>query len=1004
MSISNHLEKKEHLLIPISNQVKNNDADKETKDQNIIELAKRYYKESLIDDFFVAYQMWNLELKGTLSQDDLIEDSMLSLLFKIPHIVEHFLFTFDPETFKIHQEVEVIKNQFNGSIAAAMEDPNAKQKLVRMDRPILFSKFCILLLQLSKNYLTIEERQKKIDEYFSEILKLVENKPEDQDLFFYKSIFKTIRLILIHIPFDELNIRKNLEILKNHKFFILFNSFRILLNKEISMIEKAQILINKSQLKLSASELKKLKESNIDQDNTFNTEKFKKYVKIEELNNYKSDVTQFRNLIEKELNEKLFDISMCLKNLRTDIKTKFSKPFEKHFTNPLDQNERNNFKAFLAFQEDYEELKQYLNDYQNLILSTSKEILDLADMMTHYFIYFNLEDPEKILSIFKTSEDFSELTEKLKKAIIAFSIKCKENKNILIESISLFRSNTFFHNERNLFLPFANSLLDSVAAINQLISMNKGRIDIVFYYLVHHPLLKSFSEEESIRMKLYEEELQITTEKQTKKKKREGSQKNAVAQTTKKEDESEIPPHSKETSTPVEQKKSVVENPKKILSSFEMAQSNLKNIRSAILQKDRTPSLTAFGAAKAYQNYCSHSHVSISLMERFLRSAQMPMSREMIASFIINIAIFGTLAYEQMITALVSQTQNFKNNEQFFAAVSHDIIELLNACSFSKGKSPTSKEIALARKTNRGEILSRSIPKFVNSYNSKSTEVQQLLIEAYLFAQGDSRINLQTLLKRTVHYFCDIQKTLIEQRRLFPFLSEINDHKELDRVFSSFPGQFLDHLKDITPLKTAPLNKNFAHFDTILDTIPISEKSLYEKEIFKTIRFSISLLKAEFDHCSKENPEDVALSYARVLLLNQQIVEDFGYLLLAFKRIYPVRKEIDHDLLKLAEHLGCKLEDFSKEDQEFLQGGKKTRSLSRFGADSKDTSDLAVAVKAAKSISKDSEKTFEKVEGFEVAKYAKTKKDSSNKEKIHEQMVADTECMHRILEHFLKTS
>ncbi len=383
-----------------------------------------------------------------------------------------------------------------------------------------------------------------------------------------------------------------------------------------------------------------------------------------------------------------------------------------------------------------------------------------------------------------------------------------------------------------------------------------------------------------------------------------------------------------------------------------------------------------FGSQKALTNANIHLAGLLVTMKRLLDHKKV-LNRKEFLFFILKIVEHGSLAAEQMLTALNIESNQLKTAGDLSEHLSHNLAYILFRCKFNK-KDLGSKYREWIHDINGGTIYVRNLHQCSIQENS----VQKLLAKANNFSQGQKSAFtgdeiLQDLLKyfNKIGFLCIELQTFIEETRtpvsckplsknakrrqqkyakgqgnastqglresflrlcltVKKELSQLQITDEHQSNHDSEESETEKNLALLTSEQTPPFQPITAPIRKILDDIrldPTLPLSIHED--LDTIQNNLLLqLEEEMRYHASLQPFHTYLHVSTILLLNQMIAEKYFYSLLNTKGIPYRFDEIDHDLVKLVSLLGMCEEDFDKEKEEwgFLSRGKETRLLARY--------------------------------------------------------------------------
>lgn len=393
----------------------------------------------------------------------------------------------------------------------------------------------------------------------------------------------------------------------------------------------------------------------------------------------------------------------------------------------------------------------------------------------------------------------------------------------------------------------------------------------------------------------------------------------------------------------------------------------------------------------------AHGHLEDLFCTLFRFFNQPTISQQAFHSFARNCIAHGTLVVEQMLTALVNESNPKKLQEQFSCEktrnyLSHDLYALLMNCQCKAGFIP-SQIRSWIRKNNRGEIFSRDFTKCTGKSNihhlltqlrtKKSDEgSQQILQEIFTFLKPIGIIY--------DHLGMQIQASKGQQK----------GNSELHLIFQKI---YSEGVSRIDSLKFAEESNPTEVSAAIQDTIQAIERKYFEDE-FKFTNASENLLmhlKGEMQQQSNLHPIDAHLFLGNILYLNQLIAEDI------LLNLIPYDKPIDtteHNLLTLVKALGCDIKDFTPSELNFLRRGKPLRQLVRYPENyrtgkKKTEAKLERLYRSAKQMSSKQEMSqlTDMSEGFKV-----TGRLQENLQKIRDFAQNDCEILSGILKLILK--
>lgn len=329
------------------------------------------------------------------------------------------------------------------------------------------------------------------------------------------------------------------------------------------------------------------------------------------------------------------------------------------------------------------------------------------------------------------------------------------------------------------------------------------------------------------------------------------------------------------------------------------------------------------GSSEAIFNAHNHIEDLLCLMHRFIHQTEV-LSVEQLYAFVIDCVRHGTLLTEQLLTALMLETNQAKEAEDLNAVLTHNLYSILIHCKFPKGPLPANIR-SWIRETNRGDILVRDASK----WSEENTFVQGLLNRVRGCAQGDSSVNPHVVIQDVFTYLRRIGKISEHLHRQFAGTKKISEHEDKENGFRDFSNHCAIFSKKLSqkPVKTTELESNCEHLKSIEQTLKNFESKLgFEFEnVFQNL---LPHLRAERESQKTMHPLDLHIHLGHVLLDNQMIVEEVLLNLIDDEAFLEEWQE--HDLIALVKHLGMTRKNFTNHEWDFLNRGKATRKIVRY--------------------------------------------------------------------------
>ncbi len=350
-----------------------------------------------------------------------------------------------------------------------------------------------------------------------------------------------------------------------------------------------------------------------------------------------------------------------------------------------------------------------------------------------------------------------------------------------------------------------------------------------------------------------------------------------------------------------------------------------------------------FETEKALNNANTQIAGLLGTMKRLLDHKGEPISREQFLFLTLSMIRQGSLATEQMLSALDRESNQLENSQQLKAHLTHDLVQILYSCKFNNGDLHHIYRQWI-HDINYGEILERDLLEC----SIRGNFVEKLLAKVRYFSQGEV-FELKDILPDLLTYFKGVGLVCFELQTPIEETKTTADKKHAERV-KALKNDFLELCttvkKELAQLKIAEQAERsppkeeapsssvaIAQIHEILAVFKAANPMLTIQDSLENIQNNLVLqLQEEMHYHPLLQPVDAYLHVSTVLLLNQMIAERYFYNLLDALEITYDREEIDHDLVKLVDKLGMTQRNFTNDEWAFLSRSKGTRLLTRYPA------------------------------------------------------------------------
>lgn len=362
----------------------------------------------------------------------------------------------------------------------------------------------------------------------------------------------------------------------------------------------------------------------------------------------------------------------------------------------------------------------------------------------------------------------------------------------------------------------------------------------------------------------------------------------------------------------------------------------------AILMPTLLNASNSLGFQDAIRNSFDHLHDLLTVVRRFERIVTGPIGKDDLLSTIVNFVNHGALLTEQLLTALLCKAQSYEREEDFQAALTHQLPLLLAGCQ--NGRFFISENTwSTILYTNAGEILSRELVSLIDSGRlNENSSVEGLLSAAYAWVVSEDISIPQHLLNASFNYVanilmaCNELHTQIKANNQEQSRALIAQQQKIQQMISLLRQNLLktmDHMQihpqnAIAQTATDPLNVINQKISAILNegNLPIMIRKGFEN----LQNNLLCRLKTELRYQATLPNKELRLHYCHILLLNQYIAEQFCILLINHQKLDVDIKELDHNLAKAVVYLGFNHNNMASDIKQFLTSGKDVRALTRY--------------------------------------------------------------------------
>jgi hypothetical protein len=363
----------------------------------------------------------------------------------------------------------------------------------------------------------------------------------------------------------------------------------------------------------------------------------------------------------------------------------------------------------------------------------------------------------------------------------------------------------------------------------------------------------------------------------------------------------------------------------KPLNAYEL----MEEISNPVMWNAISAQCKRLGVKEALKDAQMHFNSLLVSFYDFLHNPKASLSRNQALHHMIDWIRHGSLAVEQMLSALDLQSNNLQSQEELKEHISHDLFSLLVSCKFSsKPLSASFRKWIIDH--NYGEILIRS----PNQAGLGNTPLESLIAKIHLFNQGANAFSIQNIfsdvlkfIKGTVKLFGEIGNRFSIKQEGFATFQE--NMLRLCRIIS----EKIESIEISEEMQNAPISLR-----QIL-TVPLTAlKEQYssteiEKKIDNLLNHLISQLETEMNRQTHLNPLSALNHCNNVLLHNQMIVEEVLSCLMSISMAPDFFEDLQkHDLLAMTKKCQMAESNFTPEEIDFLTRGRMTRKITRYPA------------------------------------------------------------------------
>jgi hypothetical protein len=299
-------------------------------------------------------------------------------------------------------------------------------------------------------------------------------------------------------------------------------------------------------------------------------------------------------------------------------------------------------------------------------------------------------------------------------------------------------------------------------------------------------------------------------------------------------------------------------------------------------------------------------------------------------SFAIDCIRYGTLAAEQMLSALDRANNNIKDSKELNEHLSHNLYRILLSCKFTKVSFPQMLRDFIFQ-IRGGEVWLRNL----DQCEWGGTLLQNLLYKLKLFEEGKNISSVQAIFHEILDFSRNVGFLVFHMQKSFSHPSANKSSIAFDDFYKNWENviKFLKR-KQIFLAEKSTL---------IISETPIRQTILCLHEKIKEMGFK-KMFENIFNHLLVHLETEIALSQelkltelhlhcGNIFLLNQMILEEIlQKLIYAYNVSHSFEK--GHNLWAMMSSLGFIEEEFLNNPQEleFLKSGKDIRQLVRYTA------------------------------------------------------------------------
>jgi len=370
------------------------------------------------------------------------------------------------------------------------------------------------------------------------------------------------------------------------------------------------------------------------------------------------------------------------------------------------------------------------------------------------------------------------------------------------------------------------------------------------------------------------------------------------------------------------------ELPVKRLNAYEL----MEEISNPVIWSATCAQCKGLGAKEALKDAQMHFNSLLVSFYDFLHRPAGLLCRNQALHYMIDWIRHGSLAVEQMLSALDLQSNHLRRQDEVNEHISHDLFSLLVSCKFSsKPLSASFRKWILDH--NYGEILIRS----PNQAELGNTPLERLIAKIHLFNQGSDAFSIQNILsdvlkfiKGTVKLSSEIGKRLsIEQATQQGFATLQENLLRLCRILS----ENFESMEISKEMQNTPISLRQMIISPLTALKNQYSSTEIEKKIDNLFNHLISQLETEMNRQTHLNPLSALNHCNNALLHNQMIVEEVLSCLMNISIDPDFFEDVQtHDLLAMAKKCQMAESDFTPEELGFLTRGRMTRKMTRYPA------------------------------------------------------------------------